>query len=250
MPVLMAKGRQVPLRTADGRPLHLMRMAIGRRSAPRSGSLCPGRRGRFGAFGLLYGQGRFPDAVFADSPAHPDGSIEHFAGPVVENVAGEEGKESFVARLPRLPPHADRLEFGVSSFDGSTFEAVQSAHCRIVDDGLGHKLARYAFPAHGLHAALIMAAVTRAGGAGTMKALGAPVACTTFALPPPGRRGVTRSAHESRTLPSTPAPAPPPNRFFWCGIWCRTRRPCTLCNARRTAIRRTPSGPPRAIQPA
>ncbi|MEU3424506.1 TerD family protein [Streptomyces gardneri] len=82
---------------------------------------------------------------------------------------------------PGCPPYADRVVFAVSSFDGSTFETVQSAHCRIVDESLGHELARYVLPAHGPHTALIMAEVTRAGGAWTMTALGEPVACTTFA---------------------------------------------------------------------
>ncbi|MFG2639883.1 TerD family protein [Streptomyces sp. NPDC048370] len=134
----MAKGRQVPLHTADGRPLNLVRMGIGWRSAPHPGSLGPCRHGRLSSFALLYGQGRFLDTVFAENPAHPDGSIEHIAGPVVEDIAGDGDQESFVARLSRLPPHADRIVFAVSSFHGSTFETVQSAHCRVVDERLGH----------------------------------------------------------------------------------------------------------------
>lgn len=181
MPVLMAKGQRVPLNRADGRPLNLMRMGIGWRSVPRPGPLGPCRRGRLGTFALLYGRGRLLDALFAENRTHPDTSIEHISGPAAENIAGEGDNESFVARLSRLPPHTDRIVFAVSSFDGSTFETVQSAHCRIVDESLGHELARYAFPAHGLHTALIMAEVSRACGAWTMTALGEPVACTTFA---------------------------------------------------------------------
>ncbi|MFE7808277.1 TerD family protein [Streptomyces sp. NPDC057430] len=96
-------------------------------------------------------------------------------------MAGEGDNESFVACLSRLPPHADGIVFAVSSFDGSTFETVQSAHCRIVDESLGRELARYGLPAHGPHTALIMAEVTRGTGAWTMAAIGEPVACTTFA---------------------------------------------------------------------
>ncbi|MEU1093244.1 TerD family protein [Streptomyces sp. NPDC005877] len=54
-------------------------------------------------------------------------------------------------------------------------------HCRMVDESPGHEPARYAFAAHGLHTALMMAEVTRVAGAWTMKALGEPVVCTTFA---------------------------------------------------------------------
>ncbi|WP_369228590.1 hypothetical protein AB5J52_49065 (plasmid) [Streptomyces sp. R39] len=41
MPVLMAKGQQVPLSRPDGRPLSLMRVGIGWQPAPRPG--LPGR---------------------------------------------------------------------------------------------------------------------------------------------------------------------------------------------------------------
>ncbi|MFD6246700.1 TerD family protein [Streptomyces roseolus] len=146
-----------------------------------SGSLGPHQRRRLDTFALLYGHGRFLDALFAEDPAHPDASAEHTAGPVAESIAGEGDDESFVARLSRLPPHTDRIVFAVSSFDGSTFETVQSAHCRIVDEGLGHEPVRYAFPAHGPHKALIMAEVTRVAGSWIMTALGEPVACTAFA---------------------------------------------------------------------
>ncbi|MFC7308127.1 TerD family protein [Streptomyces monticola] len=183
MPVLMAKGQQVPLHRPDGRPLNLMRMGIGWQHAPRPallGALGLHRRGRLGAFAVLYGHGRFLDALFADNPRNPDESIEHLTGLVAEDTPAAGDSESFFARLSRLPPHADRIVFAVSSFDGSTFETVQSAHCRLVDESRGHELARYTFPAQGPHTALIMAEVTRTAGAWTMTAIGEPATCATF----------------------------------------------------------------------
>ncbi|MEU4076859.1 TerD family protein [Streptomyces venezuelae] len=196
--------------------------------------------------------------VGAENRAHPDGSIEHIAGPVVEDIAGGGDQESFVARLSRLPPQADRSVFTVSSFDGSTFETVRSAHCRVVDERLGHELARYAFPAYGRHTALIMAEVTRADGAWTMTALCEPVACTTFADLLRAAEGVTRLAlalsgprgSESGGCRAHRTRVSPPNRCFLSGIWRRTGARCTLCNARRTDTRRQPSGPSRAIRHA
>lgn len=72
-----------------------MRMGIGWQPAPRPGLLGAigrHRRGRLGSFAVLYGHGRFLDALFADNPvypAYPDESIEHIAGLVVEDTAGE-----------------------------------------------------------------------------------------------------------------------------------------------------------------
>ncbi|MCX3061975.1 TerD family protein [Streptomyces beihaiensis] len=185
MPVLMAKGQRLPLNGPDGRPLNLISMGIGWQPALRPGllgALGPHRRGRLGSFAVLYGRGRFLDALFSENPTNPDESIEHSTGLPSQDTAGEDDTESFAARLSRLPPHADRVVFAVSSFDGSTFETVHSAHCRLVDESRGLELARYVFPAQGPHTALILADLTRAAGAEwTMTALGEPAACATFA---------------------------------------------------------------------
>ncbi|MHC5907456.1 TerD family protein [Streptomyces sp. S6] len=182
MPHLMATGQQVPLSRADGRPLTLMRMGIGWQRAPRPGLLgaLGRRRGRFGTFALLYGEGRFVDVLFTENPVHPEGSVEHVTGLVVEDTADVGDNESFFARLPRLSPHADRVVFVVSSLDGGTFETVHRAHCRLVDESLGRELARYAFPAAGPHTALVMAELTRTADAWTMTAVGRPLVCPTF----------------------------------------------------------------------
>jgi len=183
MPHLMAKGQQVPLSRADGRPLTLMRMGIGWQRAPRPGLLGTlGRRGRgrFGTFALLYGEGRFLDVLFTENPVHPEGFVEHVTGLVVEDTADMGDNESFFARLSRLSPHADRVVFALSSFDGGTFETVHRAHCRLVDESLGHELARYTFPAAGPHTALVMAELRRTAGAWTMTAVGQPLVCPTF----------------------------------------------------------------------
>ncbi|MCM1976504.1 hypothetical protein [Streptomyces sp. G1] len=101
-------------------------MGIGWRPAPRPGLLGAfgrHRPGRLGSFAVLYGHGRFLDALFADNPvypAHPDEFTEHLAGLVVEDTAGEGDTGSFFARLSRLPPHADRIVFVVSSFEPAT----------------------------------------------------------------------------------------------------------------------------------
>ncbi|MGI5427380.1 hypothetical protein [Streptomyces sp. CA-179760] len=67
----MAKGRQGSLSRPDGRRFNLTRMGIGRQSAPRPGLrgvLGLHHRGRLGTFAVLYGHGRFLDALFAENP--------------------------------------------------------------------------------------------------------------------------------------------------------------------------------------
>ncbi|MBC9713868.1 TerD family protein [Streptomyces sp. TRM66268-LWL] len=183
MPVLMAKGQQVPLIRPDGRPLNLIRVGIGWQPAPRSGllgALGLHHRGHLGTFAALYNHGQFLDVLFADNPINPDESVEHSTALMAEDAADAGDTESFFARLSRLPPHADRIVFAVSSFDGSTFETVRHAHCRLVDESAGVELARYTFPVTGPHTALIMAQLTRTAEAWTMTAIGEPATCTTF----------------------------------------------------------------------
>ncbi|SDJ45200.1 TerD family protein [Streptomyces indicus] len=183
VPVLMAKGRPVPLLRPDGRPLNLIRVGIGWQPAPRSGllgALGLHRRGHLGTFAALYSHGRFLDVLFADNPVNPDESLAHSTALLADDTAEAGDTEAFFARLSRLPPHTDRIVFAVGSFDGSTFETVRNAHCRLVDESAGVELARCTFPVTGPHTALIMAQLTRTAGAWTMTAIGDPAACTTF----------------------------------------------------------------------
>jgi tellurium resistance protein TerZ len=157
-------------------------MGIGWQSAARPGLLrtLGLRRLRLGTFALLYGQGQFLDVLFTENPVHPDGSVEHITGLVVEGTVSAGDNESFFARLSRLPVHADRIVFAVSSFDGRTFETVHRVHCRLIDESQGQELARYTLPATGPHTALIMAEMTRTGDTWTMAAVGRPISCATF----------------------------------------------------------------------
>ncbi|THC47399.1 hypothetical protein E7X58_28270 [Streptomyces sp. A1499] len=180
-------------------------MGIGWRPAPHPGSPEHRRRGRLGTVALLYGQGRFLDAVFAENRTHPDGSIEHIAGPVAEDIAGDGDKEAYVARLPRLPPHANHVVFAASSFDGSAFETVQSAHCRFVDGEPGTR----GGPAH-VSRPRPPHSTDYGGSSPRRRRLsheGPRCAGGVHHLrrPPPGHRGVNRSTDGSMPLPSTPS---------------------------------------------
>ena len=62
-----------------------------------------------------------------------------------------------------MPVHIDQIVFTVNSFTGQTFQEVQNAFCRLVDETNGQELARYTLDGGGQYTAQIMAKVHRAG---------------------------------------------------------------------------------------
>ena len=63
---------------------------------------------------------------------------------------------------------------------GQTFQEVQNAFCRIVDETNGDELARYTLAGGGAYTAQIMAKVHRTGTNWTMTAIGTPANGRTF----------------------------------------------------------------------
>lgn len=79
-----------------------------------------------------------------------------------------------------MPVHIDQIVFTVNSFTGQTFQEVQNAFCRIVDETNGQELARYTLDGGGQYTAQIMAKVHRAGNGWQMTAIGTPANGRTF----------------------------------------------------------------------
>jgi len=64
------------------------------------------------------------------------------------------------------------IVFTISSFRGQTFEKVENAFCRVVDETTNTEIAKYNLSAKGKYTALIIAKVYRHDGAWKMSALG------------------------------------------------------------------------------
>ncbi|MFE4646336.1 TerD family protein, partial [Streptomyces sp. NPDC056730] len=95
--------------------------------------------------------------------------------------AGQGGDdESIVVDLQRVPVHVDQIVFTVNSFTGQTFEEVDNAFCRLVDETSGQELTRYTLAGGGKHTAQVMAKVYRSGGGWQMSAIGTPAEGRTF----------------------------------------------------------------------
>ena len=95
--------------------------------------------------------------------------------------AGQGGDdESILVDLEQVPARIDQIVFTVNSFTGQTFQEVQNAFCRLVDETNGEELARYTLDGGGQYTAQIMAKVHRSASGWRMTALGSAANGRTF----------------------------------------------------------------------
>ncbi|MFJ6569017.1 TerD family protein [Streptomyces sp. NPDC091292] len=183
MSVNLSKGQQISLSKSDGGALTVVRMGLGWQAAPRKGffgKLAGNREIDLDASAVLFAGQQFVDVVFFQHLVSNDGSVRHTGDNLVGGAGQGGDDESIVVDLARLPVHVDGVVFTVNSFTGQTFEEVQNAFCRLVDETNGQELARYTLTGGGPHTAQIMAKVHRAGTGWQMSAIGEPTSGRTF----------------------------------------------------------------------
>ena len=182
MTVNLAKGQRISLQKSDGGALTVVRMGLGWQAAPS--------RGRFGsrtreidldASAVLFAEQQPVDVVFFQHLVSDDGSVRHTGDNRVGGAGAGGDDESILVDLQRVPVHISQIVFTVNSFTGQTFQEVQQAFCRLLDETNGQELARYTLTGGGQYTAQIMAKVFRGDGGGwQMAALGTPCSGRTF----------------------------------------------------------------------
>ncbi|MFD8690077.1 TerD family protein [Streptomyces sp. NPDC059651] len=179
----MAKGRTIGLQAVGGGSLTAVRVGFGWQAVPRRGLF--GSRTReidLDASAILFADNQPVDVVFFRHLASDDGAVRHTGDSLVGGGGGGGGgdDEAILVDLQRVPLHIDQIVFTVNSFTGQTFQEVQNAFCRIVDETNGQELARYTLNGGGQYTAQIMAKVHRSGAGWQMTALGNPANGRTF----------------------------------------------------------------------
>ncbi|GAA4867928.1 TerD family protein [Kitasatospora sp. NPDC048365] len=181
MSVNLAKGQSVNLQKSTGESLSVVRMGLGWKAAARRGLF--GRRTReidLDASALLYAEKTPTDVVFFQHLVSNDGSVRHTGDNLVGGVGSGGDDESILVDLARVPVHITQIIFTVSSYTGQTFQEVENAHCRLIDELTGQELARYELTGGGAHTGQIMAKVSRDGSGWKMTAIGTPARARTF----------------------------------------------------------------------
>ena len=178
MGLSLQKGQALSLKKNDGAALTRVRMGLGWDSA------APVKRGIFGglkkaaevdldASAIFFdASGKALDTVFFNQLQSKDGSTQHTG----DNLTGEgEGDdETILVDLASVSPAVAQIVFVISSYTRQTFDQVENAFCRLVDDSTAGspEVARFQLTDAGTHTAMIMAKVSREGAGWSFKAIG------------------------------------------------------------------------------
>ncbi|MEG2358994.1 TerD family protein [Acinetobacter sp.] len=176
MGISLVKGQKISLAKADGASLTRIYLGAGWDVAKGGGFM----GGLFGGGGssidldasaILFDEAKQPlDNVWFAQLRSRDGSISHSGDNRTGDGDGDD--EKIFVDLARVPPQVKSIVFTISSFRGQTFEKVENAFCRVVDETTNTEIAKYNLSAKGKYTALIIAKVYRHDGAWKMSALG------------------------------------------------------------------------------
>ena len=87
--------------------------------------------------------------------------------------AGDGDDEVIYVDLPALPKSVEYLAFTVNSFRGQTFNEVENAFCRVLDNK-GTELTKFLLSEQGSHTGILIASLRRQGGEWNFTAHGQP----------------------------------------------------------------------------
>lgn len=176
MSINLQKGQKISLDKEAGRSLTKIVMGLGwdaKKSGGKLGGLFGGGGGEIDldASCLLFNeQSKVVDTIWFAQLKSRDGSVTHSGDN--RTGAGEGDDEQIVVDLERVPATVKSLVFTVNSFTGQSFDSVENAYCRIVDQKTGQEVARYTLSAQGPHTAQIMVKIYRHNNEWKMHAIG------------------------------------------------------------------------------
>lgn len=178
MGLSLQKGQSLSLTKQDGGALTRIRLGLGWDSA------LPAKRGLFGlrrapaeidldASAIFFdAAGKPVDTVWYSQLESTDRSTRHTG----DNLTGEgDGDdETIIVDLTRVSPEVVQIVFVITSYSRQTFDGVENAFCRVVDDATPGtpEVARYQLTDAGPHTAMIISKVARQGSGWTFTAIG------------------------------------------------------------------------------
>ncbi len=186
MSINLAKGQRIALEKEAGHSLNKVTMGLGRDAKKSGGGLLGGLLGSgksgsidLDASCLLFDeQKNLLDTVWFRQLKSKDGSVTHTG----DNRTGEgDGDdEKIKVDLARVPAATKSLVFTINSFTGQTFDQVENAFCRMVDDNTGKEVAKFNLSCQGKHTAQIMIKIYRHNNEWKMHAIGENAEGRTF----------------------------------------------------------------------
>jgi tellurium resistance protein TerZ len=179
MGLSLQKGQSLSLTKQNGDSMTNVRLGLGWDSA------VPAKKGFFGgtktveidldASAILFdGDGKHLDTVFFNQLTSQDGSIRHTGDNLTGDGDGDD--ETLMVNLPNVSPAVRHIVFVITSYSQQTFDMVQNAFCRVIDDSVpgSTEVARYELTESGPYTAMIMSKLSRNGNAWSFHAIGTP----------------------------------------------------------------------------
>ena len=113
------------------------------------------------------------DTVWFSQLKSNDGAIRHGGDNLTGDGDGDD--EVIYVDLPKLNSRARWLVFTVNSYSGQTFNEVDNAVARLVDDTNHAEICRFVLAEKGAHTGVLMASLEKTDDGWVMKAYGVPV---------------------------------------------------------------------------
>ncbi|UNP89271.1 tellurium resistance TerZ family protein [Aeromonas encheleia] len=167
--VSLSKNQTVSLTKQSGATLTKLDFGLGWDQAKKKTGLFGGLFGGGGSDDIdldasvvtFDARGTRLDTVWFRQKTSKCGSIKHSG----DNLTGEgDGDdESIYVDLTKLPSNVEYLCFTVNSFRGQTFNEVENAFCRVLDQS-GKELAKFLLTDQGNHTGILIASLRRKGG--------------------------------------------------------------------------------------
>lgn len=176
MGLSLQKGQALSLTKTDGSALSRVRLGLGWDAVATKRGLFGGKKSAdvdLDASAIFFGtDGQPVDYVWFNQLRSKDGSAQHTG----DNLTGEGDGDDEVIRIDLSAVHGavQQIVFVISSYSRQTFDNVQNAFCRVVDDSTAGapEVARYQLTDSGQHTAMVMAKVSRTGAGWTFTAIG------------------------------------------------------------------------------
>lgn len=116
------------------------------------------------------GSGHHLETVYFGRLSGLNGAVRHGGDNLTG--AGEGDDERIFVNLTQVPGNVQTLVFTVNSFRGQTFDQVENAFCRVVDDTNGQEIARLNLSEQGNHTGMVMVKIVRSGAGWQLTAIG------------------------------------------------------------------------------
>ena len=175
MSVNLTKGQKISLKKEGGEGLTNVMMGLGW-DAKKAKSFFSKLKGGGAEIDLdaacaMFDENkRLVDSVYFGQLRSRDGSVQHSGDN--RTGAGADDDEQIVVRLKDVPVSVTYLVFTISSYSGQTFENIENAYCRLVNQENRQEIARYNLSGGGADTAQVMAKLYRHDGEWKMHAIG------------------------------------------------------------------------------